>query len=176
MPREGPGSLDLTPAPGRDKEADADPASRSPKSGGETLGPPGLPLPATLPPTLTCSGKSPNTDTISTPESCGQEARPLVTAAQVGAPQAAETPRPPPAGCASVAPRDTTLSPTRSPIPAPRAAPHPWTPGRCPGRPYPAGLPAPGGHQLPAHFRILGTERKGWGHGPGRGGGDGEAV
>lgn len=70
--------------------------------------------PHPTPPTLTCSGKSPNTDTISTPESCGQEVRPLVMAGQVGAhsgmwgdrrdgggaPRAAEAPRPRPPSCA----------------------------------------------------------------------------
>lgn len=43
----------------------------------------------------------------------------------------------------------------------------------CPRRPYLAGLPAPGRHQLPARFRTLETERKG--RGRGRGGGLGWA-
>ena len=155
------------------------------RAGGETLGPPGLPLPAALPPTLTCSRKSPNTDTISTPEACGQEARPLVTAAQVGAhsgmwgdrrkggraPRAAEAPRPPPRLRLRGPARHYSL-PDAFPDSSSARSPPSLDPRVVPGRPYRAGLPAPGGHPLPAHFRILGTERKdGGGQGPAGAGG-----
>ena len=154
------------------------------RAGGETLGPPGLPLPAALPPTLTCSRKSPNTDTISTPEACGQEARPLVTAAQVGAhsgmwgdrrkggraPRAAEAPRPPPQA-APPWPRTTLLSPRRVPRFQLRALPPIPGPQGGARAPLPGWAPSPGRAPAPSAFPYSGDREEGWGGaGAGRGG------
>lgn len=114
--------------------------------------------------------------------------RPLVTAGQVAAHRRAGMgggsaemgagltgPRrlhAPPRQAASSSPCTTPLSPRRFlDSSSAHSLPHPWTPRWCPRRPYLAGLPAPGRHQLPARFRTLETERKGGGgRGRGRGG------
>lgn len=185
------GLPDLTSALGGDRQADADPAGPLQERAESLSTPFACSLPAAPPPYTHLLLEKPQRRYHFEPRTWAGEMRPLVTAGQVAAHRRAGMgggsaemgttgPRrlhAPPRQAASSSPCTTihslpdgfldSSSAHSSPIPGPQ--------GGAPGAPTWL-APAPGRHQLPAHFRTL-RQRKVEGPGPGRGrGGKTEAI